>query len=694
METSPLAAVRLVLRETLADDAPDVVGVAITDFLVRDLTLRQACDLSSAGSTALLEYVWSRGLRAVASERWSVGKMLHTEPHYYSWAFTRAMVEALRRGDLAVMQWLRGRFPECPIYVEVLSEACRYGRLEALQLLHSVRNGRDFRWDDIILLFAAKFGHWDVIRWVREQWPDVSSEHNWRTMLKYALRDNNLEEMIRITAYLKHTDVGEAYIPYSEETWPARKYCVLLLLARGLDIENVVKGALKTAAEANDLEFVQWLLSFHVDDPLYAYEFGLARACELGHLEVARCLLTNFEELKVPHGPSIVMCSSSRGGQLAMVRWIYELYGRKNVDDFFYEVEGKTALEAAAENGHLEVVQFLQRIDVTLETEREKKPLVFDYPMCSTKAMDGAAGAGHLAVVKWLHTNRSEGCTTAAMDEAAANGHWDVVKWLHFNRFEGCTSAAMDAVAGRVYHEAGCRGTCFSCCADKRPESFVEEQITMLEWLKTNRTEGCTAEAVYKASRSGNLRVLQWLRANTMVSPSSAHPEPTEDGYPPIRTLDVDPMEVAASDGRLDIVKWLHGTYRECGTDVAVSRAMSTAALYGRLEVVKWLCSNLRGDNPGRALVAAAGYYLSTRSQLEVVRYLLPMCAAVDIPSAIGKAMGQMHFEIILLLHAQHPTLTSEELSDVKNRHRFSEGSSHEVVKWIEENYPFDAESE
>ncbi len=45
---------------------------------------------------------------------------------------------------------------------------------------------------------------------------------------------------------------------------------------------------------------------------------------------------------------------------------------------------------------------------------------------------------GHLAVVKWLHENRTEGCTTDAMDDAASNGHLTVVKWLHENE---CTLA-------------------------------------------------------------------------------------------------------------------------------------------------------------------------------------------------------------------------------------------------------------
>jgi ankyrin repeat protein len=49
---------------------------------------------------------------------------------------------------------------------------------------------------------------------------------------------------------------------------------------------------------------------------------------------------------------------------------------------------------------------------------------------CTTRAMDYAAQNGHIDVVEWLHEFRVEGCTTDAMDWAAENGHLEVVKFL------------------------------------------------------------------------------------------------------------------------------------------------------------------------------------------------------------------------------------------------------------------------
>jgi hypothetical protein len=58
-------------------------------------------------------------------------------------------------------------------------------------------------------------------------------------------------------------------------------------------------------------------------------------------------------------------------------------------------------------------------------------------------AMDSAAANGHLDVVMWLHTHRSEGCTVKAMDQAALSNHLDVIEWLDIHRSEGCSNIAL-----------------------------------------------------------------------------------------------------------------------------------------------------------------------------------------------------------------------------------------------------------
>jgi hypothetical protein len=104
-------------------------------------------------------------------------------------------------------------------------------------------------------------------------------------------------------------------------------------------------------------------------------------------------------------------------------------------------------------------------------------------------AMDEAAHYGHLEVVKWLHSNRTEGCSPYAMNWAAEEGHLEVVKWLHHNRTEGCSPYALNWASQKGHLE-------------------------VVKWLHINRTEGCANDAIYCASKNGHFDVVKWLHMN------------------------------------------------------------------------------------------------------------------------------------------------------------------------------------
>lgn len=89
------------------------------------------------------------------------------------------------------------------------------------------------------------------------------------------------------------------------------------------------------------------------------------------------------------------------------------------------------AIDSAAANGHLHVVQWLTSNLPALTP--------------TTTAMDGAASAGHLSVVKFLHEATKEGCTTDAMDSAARRGHTEVREWIVPNNAWGNYNTAARA---------------------------------------------------------------------------------------------------------------------------------------------------------------------------------------------------------------------------------------------------------
>ncbi|TMW59635.1 hypothetical protein Poli38472_004704 [Pythium oligandrum] len=133
------------------------------------------------------------------------------------------------------------------------------------------------------------------------------------------------------------------------------------------------------------------------------------------------------------------------------------------------------AMEAAASNGHVDVLDWLHR----RATSAIKLPLGM---------MDDSATSGHLEVVKWLHTNTKDKCTTRAMDWAARYGHLHVVQWLHENQTAGCTTQAMDWAASNGH-------------------------LNVVQWLCTHRDEGCTSLVLGLARDKGHLHVLRWLEA-------------------------------------------------------------------------------------------------------------------------------------------------------------------------------------
>ncbi|CAK4505122.1 unnamed protein product [Aphanomyces euteiches] len=234
------------------------------------------------------------------------------------------------------------------------------------------------------------------------------------------------------------------------------------------------------------------------------------------------------------------------------------------------------AMDIAAQNGHLEMVKFLH--------VRKHK--------CTSDAMDLAAKFGHYDVVLFLHENRTEGCTTDAMDKAAGLGKLDLVKFLHENRAEGCTKKAMDKAAKGGH-------------------------IRVLEFLHKNRSEGCTAiVAMEAAARRGHTEIVRWLHEvrGERIPPGSWTNE-TEIGryynehksctcavkalensaaagdllvvksiFRGQRKYGPNPMDVAATNGHLEVLTFLHEHKQTCTT-----AAMDGAIANGHLKVVQFL---------------------------------------------------------------------------------------------------------
>jgi hypothetical protein len=161
-------------------------------------------------------------------------------------------------------------------------------------------------------------------------------------------------------------------------------------------------------------------------------------------------------------------------------------------------------------------------------------------------------------------------------------------------------------------------------------------------------------------------------------------------------------MDSAASNGHLDMVKWLHENCPGVGCD---SGAMDSAATNGHLKVVLWLNANRTEGCTTTVMDGSA-----QRGHLDVVKWLHVHQSEGSTAAAMIGAIGIGRLDIIAFLHenggvrfATRPLITAAKLGNVRvmkwlyqNRMVSSTDdtliytarfSHHLVFKWLDDNF-------
>ncbi|KAG3047999.1 hypothetical protein PC121_g19735 [Phytophthora cactorum] len=298
--------------------------------------------------------------------------------------------------------------------------------------------------------------------------------------------------------------------------------------------------------------------------------------------------------------------------------------------------EDPRVVDLVATMGKIEALQFL------LEREEESRRM----ERCTSNAMDGAAANGHLQIVQYLHEQRTEGCTVAALDGAARNGHFDMVKFLHINRREGCSTAAMDGAAAggfleivQFLHEHRSEG-----CTSKAMNGAARSgYLEVVRFLHDNRTEGCTTDAMDGAALLGRLSVIKFLHENREEGCTTrAIDGAAWRGHPDVVEYLVKnrsegctskAMDTACQNGYLKIVRFLH----EQGRALCTTGAMDSAASGGHLEIVRYLQENrVEGCTKDAMTKAATNGYASVVLFLGEHRHEGPHEYALERAAAQG----------------------------------------------------------
>ncbi|EGZ19424.1 hypothetical protein PHYSODRAFT_558163 [Phytophthora sojae] len=398
------------------------------------MSVARACELSRVGSLELLDLVWTRSRRGFKS---TIASLLNSNQEYYRWEFSQALVQAVRRADLAMIHWLLAHFSRCPVSGEVVREAAKGGHLWTLQLLEADRSHGGIEWCEKSLPEAARVDRWDIVKWLQAH---LTIDLNWSD--NYELLDIAGRSTKRLCVRERYPRCTSAAMDIAA----ANGHLDVVKWLHAYRSEGCTAAAMDKAAGGH-LKVVQWLHS-HRSEGCTAEAMNLAAAN--GHLGVVKWLLEHRDEWS-----SAVMDTAAANGHLEVVMWLHA-----------NRSEGCTtkAMDEATANGHLDVVRWLHSnryeegctINAMTGAATAGNIEVLDWlydkaiAVCTQETMDVAACQGHLNVLEWLRNRYTVRCTPDALNTAAINGHLKVVRWLLANRYEGCAARAIRlAASGR-----------------------------------------------------------------------------------------------------------------------------------------------------------------------------------------------------------------------------------------------------
>jgi len=162
----------------------------------------------------------------------------------------------------------------------------------------------------------------------------------------------------------------------------------------------------------------------------------------------------------------------------------------------------REAMRDAAENGYLDVVEWLHR---------------HDPKGCTAEAKRGSAECWHLAMVDWLHKNIPEWCNVKTIS-GAKKERLKVLPRLHFHHSEGCATESLgDRATENEQWDQNCSKSCTTGKVNKeaesgdmhetsssvncpvtvaKDESGEKKHVAIIDGLKNCRLMGCAISAL------------------------------------------------------------------------------------------------------------------------------------------------------------------------------------------------------
>ncbi|ORY41950.1 ankyrin [Rhizoclosmatium globosum] len=355
-------------------------------------------------------------------------KLLHSFP--LSSASTWAVDRAAGNGHLEVVQWLLENRCESST-VSAMDMAAGCGHLHIIDWLHeNTRVGYSSR----LICSAAQGNHIAVLQWLLSKNVDLTL-HTSET-LELASKSGATEAMLFILErYPKTRITAKTALNAFKNNMQSIFLHIFQLFhdQQSPDSQSLYTELWNLSGEIGSLSQFQLLETLDISSYLQTSEI-IQKAAEYGHLQLLHHLLRSY---KLPILP-LAFTLACAGGHLKVATLLYAYTSPITLETY------SASITSAAQEGHHRILAWLNT---------HCRPASYTENSISVRAMNTAAGNGHLECVEYLHIHCSvsESCTTWAMDRAAMNNHFHVIKWLTRNRSEGCSQWALNDAAKYGY---------------------------------------------------------------------------------------------------------------------------------------------------------------------------------------------------------------------------------------------------
>ncbi|TYZ58029.1 hypothetical protein PybrP1_002873 [[Pythium] brassicae (nom. inval.)] len=356
-----------------------------------------------------------RFLDAVSDGYVGVAKYLYEHP-VFGLSFAAGLRRAAKRGDLDLVQWLVERSTE-RLDNTAIKDAARWGHLEVIQWLHhNLPPGNA----ESAMVRAAKGGHLEIVQWLHThrssevgdslEAVEAAASGGHLHVLKWLHRnrpgDCDSGHPIDFAAIGGHLETIQWLHEYRTER--CTSVALNVAVVNGfLDVANWLRenigmygpdsNTARSLVMLGRLEALRWFSGLELGEDEFSPDL-FDHAIEFGQLEVAKWLYARGFGGAAAFSVSRV----AKHGHLVTLKWLHE-HRIESVKG----AESDAAITSAAQNGHLDVVLYLQARDPAAGLVRG----AFE---------SGEACLQHMEVVQWLYDKDPESVSVGRLGAYAS----------------------------------------------------------------------------------------------------------------------------------------------------------------------------------------------------------------------------------------------------------------------------------